>query len=357
MGNEILLSIVVPFYNAEKFLKTTITSVLRQNADWFELVLVNDGSSDNSENICKSFNDKRITYINISPNQGAGHARNIGVEKAKGKWIIYLDADDLLLGDFLCSDLKTYLEKKHNSTDLIYTPIISSDIELIRPPEIKFPEITKSSFPMPNLEFVTCIYKKDYLTKNNIKFYEYHAQDVESAYRYLCFSKTDKISVTKDLFYYVRRINPESNMHTNHTIRLSEVKGKVFFDLYDKCDKANTESCAYLYSTFLRQLRKLFTYAYENGGLGKKELYDLIQLYKKSWSQAKSYPLDNIEMDFIKKFRSYLPFLRILLMRNYIKRDNTKKGEVKAQNVLKKDDTTVILQRLDAINQTFVNKF
>lgn len=77
------VSVIVPIYNAEKYLENCIESLLRQTYENIEIVLVNDGSTDNSKKICEKYlaNDSRIQLINTM-NQGAGRARQIGVQKA-----------------------------------------------------------------------------------------------------------------------------------------------------------------------------------------------------------------------------------------------------------------------------------
>lgn len=92
---EALVSIVVPIYNAEKFLTQTIESVLNQTYSNYELILVNDGSKDNSLDICNKYAeiDSRIRVIS-QHNQGAGVARNTGISTSKGKYVMFLDADD-----------------------------------------------------------------------------------------------------------------------------------------------------------------------------------------------------------------------------------------------------------------------
>ena len=90
-----LISIITPIYNAEKYLEICIESVLTQTYNNWELLLINDGSKDNSGIICKnaSLRDKRIKYISKS-NTGVSSTRNIGLDIAKGQYIMFLDADD-----------------------------------------------------------------------------------------------------------------------------------------------------------------------------------------------------------------------------------------------------------------------
>lgn len=92
-----MVSIVTPVYNAERFLEETILSVLNQTYKKFELILVNDCSKDNSINIIRKFMEKdyRIKCIDLKENGGAARARNIGINSAKGKYLAFIDSDDL----------------------------------------------------------------------------------------------------------------------------------------------------------------------------------------------------------------------------------------------------------------------
>jgi len=89
-----LVSVVIPAYNAEKYIKGSIESVIKQTYPYFEIIIVDDGSSDNTINVVKSINDNRIRLIEHTQNKGPGAARNTAISAAKGKWIALLDADD-----------------------------------------------------------------------------------------------------------------------------------------------------------------------------------------------------------------------------------------------------------------------
>ena len=92
-----LVSIITPNYNSEKFIKDTIESVLNQTYSNWELIIIDDVSTDNSFDIAKEYEkkDKRIKAIRLSKNSGAAIARNRGIEVAKGRFIAFLDSDDL----------------------------------------------------------------------------------------------------------------------------------------------------------------------------------------------------------------------------------------------------------------------
>lgn len=101
------VSIITPVYNAEKFLPTTITSVLEQTYKNFEYLLIDDCSSDESRNILADYaeTDERIKVIKQATNQGAAVARNAGLEAAKGQYIAFIDSDDQWLPDKLAKQL------------------------------------------------------------------------------------------------------------------------------------------------------------------------------------------------------------------------------------------------------------
>lgn len=91
-----LVSIIIPVYNAERFIKETIDSIIQQTYKNWELLLVDDCSKDTSANIIKEYIDKdeRIKYIKLEQNSGAALARNRGIELSNGRYVCFLDADD-----------------------------------------------------------------------------------------------------------------------------------------------------------------------------------------------------------------------------------------------------------------------
>jgi len=107
------VSIITPFYNEEKFLEESIQSVLGQTYENWELLLIDDGSSDGSTDIAKSFASKysgKINYLNHSDhsNKGSSESRNLGVANAKGELIAFLDADDLFGKEYLQNQVELF---------------------------------------------------------------------------------------------------------------------------------------------------------------------------------------------------------------------------------------------------------
>lgn len=98
--NEI--SIILPVYNCEKIIERTIKTIEKQTVDIFELIIINDGSTDNTREICLKHCEKnpKIKYIEIQ-NQGVSNARNVGISKATGKYICFIDSDDEYYPNFI----------------------------------------------------------------------------------------------------------------------------------------------------------------------------------------------------------------------------------------------------------------
>ena len=99
-------TVVIPTYNRSKLLKGAIQSVLKQTYENFELIVVDDASTDNTKNIVKSFYDNRIRYMMNYHAKGGAGARNAGIFIAKGKWVAFLDDDDIWLPEKLESPVR-----------------------------------------------------------------------------------------------------------------------------------------------------------------------------------------------------------------------------------------------------------
>ena len=118
------ISVLMPVYNGDKFLAKAVNSILNQTFNNFEFIIINDGSTDNSLTILKSFNDKRINIINNTENKGITFALNKGLKSAKGKYIARQDQDDISDPNRFLLQIE-YLEK-HN-IDLVDTNFIFID--------------------------------------------------------------------------------------------------------------------------------------------------------------------------------------------------------------------------------------
>jgi glycosyltransferase involved in cell wall biosynthesis len=111
MNSDIKVSVVIPTYNREKTMSYCLKSVLNQTYPIHEIIIVDDGSTDNTVEIIKSFNDKRIKLIKLPSNKGAQAARNIGIKAATGDYIAFLDSDDIWLPEKIEIQIKEIVKR------------------------------------------------------------------------------------------------------------------------------------------------------------------------------------------------------------------------------------------------------
>jgi len=113
------VSVIVPTYNRANLVSETVKSILNQTYKYFELIVVDDGSTDNTEEVIKKFNDKRIKYIKIDNWGGPAKPRNTGIKKARGEYIAFCDDDDMWLPEKLERQIKAF--QVSNKTAMLYT--------------------------------------------------------------------------------------------------------------------------------------------------------------------------------------------------------------------------------------------
>ena len=117
------VSIIMPVYNKEKYMRNSLESVINQTFSDFELVVINDGSTDHSLDVIREYaaKDSRIKYYS-QDNQGVSAARNLGLDLAQGEWIQFLDGDDLICKDYLTRCLPI---AKMNNVDILFTDFLN----------------------------------------------------------------------------------------------------------------------------------------------------------------------------------------------------------------------------------------
>ena len=117
--NRPLISCIMPAYNAEKYIKIAIDSILKQTITDFELIIINDGSTDNTEDIILSYNDSRIVYIKNEKNLKLIKTLNKGIDIAKGMFISRMDSDDQAYSNMFEREIEEF--KKHPDAGIINT--------------------------------------------------------------------------------------------------------------------------------------------------------------------------------------------------------------------------------------------
>lgn len=149
--NEELISIITPVYNSERFIEHTIKSVQSQTYINWELILVDDCSKDNSYEIINKFrnNDSRIKYIKLEQNSGAAIARNVALENANGRYIAFLDSDDIWKEDKLEKQIK-FMQDRDIAFSFTSYELINENGELLNkvinvPEKINYDEYLKNT--------------------------------------------------------------------------------------------------------------------------------------------------------------------------------------------------------------------
>ena len=227
---QALVSVVIPCYNAERFIKQTINSVLKQTYQNFEILVINDGSTDNSLNFIQSYTDSRIAVIDKA-NSGVSDTRNIGYQKSKGQYILFLDSDDVISENYFSSAIDFLENNRDYSFCTFHIRHIDENDKIIENIPNKrgtYQNIQEEiAIFHPNVSACpsTYIYRKCDLEKYNIKF----AKNLKSAEdRHFLFQvgkhlKGTILSLeTANLFY---RINQKSLSHhkSESLLRMQEV--------------------------------------------------------------------------------------------------------------------------------------
>ncbi|WP_346878682.1 glycosyltransferase [Clostridium sp. UBA7791] len=225
-----LLSVIVPVYNSEKFIADCIESVINQTYVNIEMIIVNDGSTDKSYDICKEYSSKyeSIRFFSIE-NSGSAYARNYGLKQAKGDYVAFIDSDDwieldmfeklMLIGapnklDIVSCNLihvknngKRYIEKSNNRGGIYNRNQIRKEIF---PVLINSSSLSQQEWPM---RMVTKIYNRDFLIMNNIGFENELRAAQDFVFSVTAMYHASSFYYLKDESLYYYRENFESRTH------------------------------------------------------------------------------------------------------------------------------------------------
>lgn len=216
------VSVIVPVYNVEKYLKKCLDSLINQTIQDIEIIVVNDGSKDNSEEIIKEYeknNPEKIVYLK-KENGGLSDARNYGIPYAKGEYIAFLDSDDYVELDMY---EKMYeLAKKENS-DMVecdfyweYPNKTKIDIGIIYSNQ-------KEMLQKARVVAWNKLIKRSIIEESKVQFPKgYRYEDVEFTYKLIPY--LNKVSFAKEPFiHYIQRENSISNVQNERTKEIFEV--------------------------------------------------------------------------------------------------------------------------------------
>lgn len=218
MENNIKISVIIPVYNAEKYLEKCLESIAQQTVNDFELVLINDGSKDSSQQIIDAFIEKnnrqeqgRISSIQckVKENAGQAAARNDGLTMAQGEYIAFIDSDDYMEPDYLETLYKAAVENDSEMVTCGYS-MVDHKGNLIR--KVRMSEKGAIAYGRAGMYVVWCrLFKREFLVKNNFAFQEGGKiyEDVPYSIAAKFISK-NPIVIDYEGYYYVQR--PGSTM-------------------------------------------------------------------------------------------------------------------------------------------------
>ncbi len=259
--NNIKFSVIVPVYNVEKYLNECIDSIINQTYKNLELILVDDGSTDNSGVICDDYSakDNRIKVVHKS-NGGISSARNCGINNATGDYLIFVDSDDYWNDMDFLKTISAIIESKHS--DVVLFNYKKSN--LFSKKNIEIDNFSDKNLQLRNLisnsliesQAWTKVVKNELFKKYNLYFIEkIYSEDIDWTARIILYSNSFFYYNT---FQYVYRTNPNSVTKNigkknivdlkNQIIRIVELSKTIEFEDYYKW---YMNYCAYQYITFL----------------------------------------------------------------------------------------------------------
>ena len=224
---NIKLSIIMPVYNADNHLEESISSIINQSFEYWELICVDDSSKDNSQKILQSFQkqDKRINIINIKTTKGQSHARNEAMKIAKGEYIGFVDADDFV-DEKMFEKMLTAIEEQKADIAMCKTKIYNNQTKNIEPDDGYYSlacfgeKFNKKSFnhhdtiafwDKINVAVWNKIFRADFLRKIDAQFAEGFIYE-DLPFFFQTYTSAKKVVLVKDFLYFYRINSKNSTM-------------------------------------------------------------------------------------------------------------------------------------------------
>lgn len=286
-SNSPLISIIVPVYNGEKFIETCLESLVKQNCDNYEVVIINDGSTDSTPKICQKFLSNKIRMVS-KENGGLSSARNAGVENAKGQYVTFADADDYVPfyfvknaceiakntdADYIIGGAVRFSQERPEVTETehSFTVYEKEDIKKLFPALLSAKEFIR----FPNKAYISRgtwgrIIKRDIALE--YKFDQSMIVKEDALWNTRVYKKCNKIVITDDI-WYLYYVNVDSSVHKYdpRTLKSMEIFAQKVVDEIDlsndKIYKAHVDG---LYEGILRFGVRSYIYN-EKCELSKKE--------------------------------------------------------------------------------------
>lgn len=266
--NSPLFTVITPIFNKIKMLEEGLKIIKEQSFKDFELILIDDGSSDNSSEYCDyiSVNDSRIKVIH-QENRGAGHARNIGIEHAKGVYICFFDIDDKVQNNWLQKiynlivdddnpDLLIYSYNEINPKYKTNTAFKFNDIFYKNNDSIKRAYVEELSGIKFNNGFVwNKVYKREFLKKNKIRFPDLRIQQDE-VFNHQVYKKVETLLTSSEILYdyYIYDRGNTRNMYIPDRIEIFRYVRNSFLDLAKYWDFKDLAFFNFVHLRFIRNI-------------------------------------------------------------------------------------------------------
>lgn len=275
------ISVIIPVYNIENYLRDTLNSLLNQTYKDFEIILINDGSKDKSAEICDYYANK-YDFINVvhKSNGGVSSARNYGLDIARGEWIFFLDGDDILLENAFETLIKIAHKSKYDiiegnyiriqNGEKIYTPIIDEHFY-----EENSYDCIKNTLLYNRYLIIPRLFKKEIIGKSRFKEGIVIGEDILFIIE-LLLHKNIKLAHSKDIVYhYIHRKG--SAMHNKETMNHYDVLSNKMIELISS-NKEYTEylilfCCINIYFKAVKSGQNISLYDYEKYFKGNFELF------------------------------------------------------------------------------------
>ncbi|MGB6179418.1 glycosyltransferase family 2 protein [Carnobacterium sp.] len=243
------VSVIMPIYNVEKYLEKAIKSVLNQTNKNFELILVNDGSTDDALKICRYYEkkDNRVFVIN-QENKGAGYARNVGLSKATGSYIYFIDPDDYVEPNLIEENIKI---AKETCTDVLMFGFIevTTSIDESSTSRVNLPKLTSSKearqfrtqfnryYSFAPYALWNKLYRREFLIKNNVQFSNQKIGE-DALFNLDVYRHLEKVEINPHAYYhYVYRANSAVNHYTKDRFKQEYKVAKSFEKLMKEWDE------------------------------------------------------------------------------------------------------------------------
>lgn len=225
------VSLIVPIYNSQNYLEKCIKSLISQTLKDIQIILINDGSTDKSEKIIKSFDDERIVYISKN-NEGIGKTRNLGIDKATGEFLAFVDSDDYL-NEHFCEYM--YQKAVNDDCDLVVCDFFEERNTLVG---IKFKDFkdtnlreTPELINYINLGPCNKLYKKSLFDVKSNRFEE-NLKYEDAPFVVKMLVSANRIGKVNDyLTYYVIHSNSETTIRDKRMYDILEITDIIVNDL------------------------------------------------------------------------------------------------------------------------------